>query len=91
MRIILSIFFLFLSINSFSQNQSIENKYLVTNNNFGKINSKTTIDDLFSIFGKDNEGVFVEGIGRPKKNGIDFEFSYYEKDVAKKIKLYLIK
>mgnify|MGYP002025996895 CR=1 FL=1 len=58
MRIILSIFFLFLSINVFSQNQGIENKYLVTNNNFGKINSKTTIDDLFSIFGKDNVGVF---------------------------------
>ena len=58
LRIILSIFFLFLSINVFSQNQGIENKYLVTNNNFGKINSKTTIDDLFSIFGKDNVGVF---------------------------------
>ena len=171
--------------------EEIENKYLVTNNNFGEINSKTTIDDLFSIFGKDNvrvsdgqscdgeryrsyyietediefyiadwswlpydgwweisssdkkfrtkdclgagsnkseiekfngqsidicwdydyeqhenniadcycdgqvesynEGVFVEGIGRPWKNGIDFEFNYYEKDVATKIKLYLIK
>ena len=171
--------------------EEIENKYLVTNNNFGKINSKTTIDDLFSIFGKDNvrvsdgqscdgeryrsyyietediefyiadwswlpydgwweisssdkkfrtkdglgagsnkseiekfngqsidicwdydyeqhenniadcycdgqvesynKGVFVEGIGRPWKNGIDFEFNYYEKDVATKIKLYLIK
>ena len=58
LRIILSIFFLFLSINVFSQNQGIENKYLVTNNNFEKINSKTTIDDLFSIFGKDNVGVF---------------------------------
>ena len=89
MRIILSIFFLFLSINVFSQNQGIENKYLVTNNNFGKINSKTTIDDWFSIFGKDNEGVFVEVIGRPKKNGIDFEFNNY--DVATEIKLYLIK
>ena len=88
MRIILSIFFLFLSINVFSQNQGIENKYLVTNNNFGKINSKTTIDDLFSIFGKDNEGVFVEGIGQPKKNGIEFEFNNYK---ATKIKLYLIK
>ena len=185
MKYFLSIFFLFFSINIFSQNQSIENKYLVTNNNFGEINSKTTIDDLFSIFGKDNVkvsdaqscdgdryrsyyietediefyindwssyngwweiysynkkfrtkdglgvgsnkseiekfngqsidicwnddenqeadcycdghvesyngGVFVEGIGPPMKNGINFEFSYYEKDVAKKIKLYLIK
>ena len=165
--------------------EEIENKYLVTNNNFGGINSKTTIDDLFSIFGKDNVkvsdaqscdgdryrsyyietediefyindwswyngwweiysynkkfrtkdglgvgsnkseiekfngqsidicwnddenqeadcycdghvesyngGVFVEGNGPPMKNGINFEFSYYEKDVAKKIKLYLIK
>ena len=89
MRIILSIFFLFFSINSFSQNQGIENKYLVTNNNIGKINYKTTIDDLLSIFGKDNEVVFVEGIRPPKKNGIDFEFNNY--DVATEIKLYLIK
>ena len=28
-----------------------------------------------------NEGVFVEGIGRPKKNGIEFEFNNY--DVAR--------
>ena len=35
-------------------NELLQESYLVTNNNFGEINSKTTIDDLFSIFGKDN-------------------------------------
>ena len=35
-----------------------ENKYLVTNNNFGLINSKTTINDLKTIFGEDNVKVF---------------------------------
>ena len=35
-----------------------ENKYLVTNKNFGLINSKTTINDLKTIFGEDNVKVF---------------------------------
>jgi len=35
-----------------------ENKYLVTNNNFGLINSKTTINDLKTIFGEDNVKIF---------------------------------
>ncbi len=164
-----------------------ENKYLVTNKNFGLINSKTTINDLKTIFGEDNVkvfdryscageqyrsyyvetedvefyiddyyagfweiyssnkkfqtegglgvgsnkteiekfngqsidicwdydyenpenniydcycdgqvenyngGVFVEGIGIPWKSGIDFEFSYDNKDMATKIKLYLLR
>ena len=38
-----------------------------------------------------NGGVFVEGIGIPWKSGIDFEFSYDNKDMATKIKLYLLR